>query len=103
MKLHGSGLPPNYATTPLEGLSALIGLALDSMGNIYVSDWGDAMCVKKFSPEGKLLLTIGKLGGKPLNGPYDPNGMFRPFGITVDKEGRLWVAEYDSSPRRISV
>lgn len=85
------------------GLSAPIGLALDSQGNIYVSDWGESMCVKKFSPNGNLLLTIGKLGGRQLNGPYDPIGMFRPFGIAVDKEGRLWVAEYDSSPRRISV
>ncbi len=86
-----------------EGLSAPIGLALDSQGNLYVSDWGEAMCVKKFSPQGDLLLVIGKLGGRPLNGPYDPQGMFRPWGIAVDKGGRLWVAEYDTTPRRISV
>ncbi|WP_269431626.1 sugar-binding protein [Chthonomonas calidirosea] len=93
----------NISPIVTSGLSAPVGLALDSMGNLYVSDWGDAMCVKKFSPEGQLLLTIGKLGGRPLNGPYDPEGMFRPFELAVDAEGRLWVAEYDSSPRRISV
>ncbi len=100
VKVEGNGKISPVIT---EGLSAPIGLCLDSEGNIYVSDWGEAMCVKKFSPEGKLLMSIGKLGGRSLNGAYDPNGMFRPWGIAVDKRGRLWVAEYDPSPRRISV
>ncbi|HON08447.1 MAG TPA: hypothetical protein PLW02_10160, partial [Verrucomicrobiota bacterium] len=45
----------------------------------------------------------GKIGGRSLVGKYDPDGMFRPFGIAVDKQNRLWVAKFDISPRRISV
>jgi sugar lactone lactonase YvrE len=50
-------IPDSKKITPVveEGLSAPIGLACDGDGNIYVSDWGDAMCVKVFSPQGKLL------------------------------------------------
>ncbi|MFZ2656143.1 MAG: hypothetical protein WAX69_14525, partial [Victivallales bacterium] len=86
-----------------EGLSAPIGLATDKAGNIYVSDWADQMCVKVFSPVGKFIRSIGKVGGRPLTGNYDPNGMFRPWGLAVDTRGRLWVAEQDYSPKRVSV
>ena len=37
-----------------EGLSAPVGLATDRQGNLYVSDWGEAMCVKVFSPQGQV-------------------------------------------------
>ena len=36
-------------------------------------------------------------------GRYDPNGMLRPSGITIDREGKVWVCEHDDAPRRISV
>ena len=92
-------------TTPVvtAGLEAPVGLARDRAGNLYVSDWGAAMCVKAFGPDGKLIRTIGTLGGRPLSGKYDPKGMFMPWGLATDQRGRLWVAEYDESPRRISV
>ncbi|WP_370657530.1 hypothetical protein [Methylacidiphilum kamchatkense] len=86
-----------------SGLDHPIGLALDQEGMLYVSDWGRSMNVKVFSREGKLLREIGKHGGRPLLGEYDPQGMFLPFGITIDEKNRLWVAEWDQSPRRISV
>ena len=63
---------------------APVGLACDGRGNLYVSDWAEAMCVKVFSPDGKLLRTIGKPGGRVLSGKYEPQGMFRPLGIAVD-------------------
>lgn len=86
-----------------EKLEAPVGLACDAAGNLYVSDWRGAMCVKVFSPDGKFLRAIGRVGGRPLSGRYDPGGMFRPWGISVDAQNRLWVAEYDYSPKRISV
>ncbi|MFH1920748.1 MAG: hypothetical protein ABIP48_12770 [Planctomycetota bacterium] len=84
------------------GLEAPVGLAVDKAANIYVSDWSDQMCVKVFSPAGERQGSVGKLGGRQAAGPYEPDGMFLPRGVSVDARGRVWVAENDFSPRRIS-
>lgn len=84
-------------------LEAPYGLALGREGDIYVADQGAAMQVKVFAPDGKPLRTVGKKGGRPWIGAYDPQGMLMPRGITVDGEGKLWVTEKDNSPRRVSV
>lgn len=86
-----------------KGLSSPWGIALDREGRIYVTDCGEAMQVKVFNPDGSLIYTIGKAGGRPWVGRYDPMGMLRPSGITVDREGKVWVCEHDDTPRRVSV
>ncbi len=78
------------------------GLALDKAGNLYVSVRGKQMQVLVYSPEGKQQSRIGRDGGRPWLGRYDATGMLKPAGITVDAAGRLWVMEYDASPKRVS-
>ena len=85
------------------GLSSPWGVALDGRGKIYVSDCGDSMQVKAFDRDGKRDAALGKAGGRPWVGRYEPRGMLRPAGITVDAAGKLWVTEHDNTPRRISV
>jgi hypothetical protein len=96
--------PADGTTTTIvaDDLTAPIDLAVDSTGNIYASDWADQMCVKVFSPKGAYLGSIGKPGGRPWQGLYDASGMLLPRGISIDARDRLWVAEYDASPRRLS-
>ena len=65
------------------------GVATDADGRVYVSDCGPAMQVRVFDAEGKLLRNIGKAGGRPWVGRYDPLGMLRPAGLAVDAGGRL--------------
>lgn len=84
------------------GLEAPAGLALDRAGNIFVSDRGTAQQVKVFSPEGRLLRTIGEPGGRTV-GRYNPARMGAPAGLALDAHGRLWVTEEDYQPKRISV
>ena len=86
-----------------EGLDSPSHLACDAAGNVYVSLIGETMQVWKLSPSGKVLFKYGKAGGRPRLGPYDPSGMLNPFGIAVDRNGRLWVCENDREPKRYSV
>ncbi len=92
-------------TTPVvsAGLQAPDNLTIDKSGNIYVSDWGASFQVKVFDASGKFLRAIGKEGGRPWVGAWDPNGMLLPRGLAVTDAGKLWVAEDDGTPPRWSI
>ena len=61
-----------------------MGIAVDSVDNIYVLDSGNFQ-IKKFSPSGKLILSWGSYGSE--------NGQFKnPSGIFVDKK-YVYVAD----------
>ena len=85
-----------------EGLDDPRRLALDSEGNVYVSDWGASHQVKAFTPNGKPLRVFGR-PGPPHEGPYDPLHMSNPLGITITTDGLLWVAENNYAPKRVSI
>ncbi len=97
--------PVSGQVTPFVkgSLSAPFGLAMDAEGRLYVSDRGTAMQVRIFDRDGKPAGDIGKPGGRPAVGTFDPQGLYNPAGLTVDGEGKVWVTEQDFSPRRVSV
>ncbi len=70
---------------------------------IFVANRGALMNISVFDPAGKYLRSIGKAGGRPAKGRYDPSGIYMPGGITADKTGQLWVAETTDAPKRFSV
>ena len=75
----------------------------DAAGNIYVSDWAASFQVKVFTPHGDFVRAIGTPGGRPWVGKWDADGMLLPRGLAVTDGGKLWVAEDDASPNRVSV
>jgi hypothetical protein len=98
------GRPPRLAdeqTVISRGLQEPHRLSLDDRGRVYVSEWGQAHQVKVFDARGQMLQTIGKPGG-PQVGLYDEQRMSHPCGVAVDGQGRLWVAEGEISPKRLS-
>lgn len=86
-----------------EHLDHPTGIAVDAQGRIYVASQGVLQDVAVFESNGKFMRFIGKQGGRPAMGKYDPSGMYQPKGLTVDVKGRLWVAENSDYPKRISV
>lgn len=67
---------------------------VDVDGNFYVNDW-DKKCIRKFDPDGKYILTIGR----PGQGPGEFQNVWRP---RFDKNNNLYVSDIVGS-RRISV
>ncbi|HXG86692.1 MAG TPA: peptidyl-alpha-hydroxyglycine alpha-amidating lyase family protein [Vicinamibacterales bacterium] len=92
------------------------GIHVDREGNVWVTDGSDNMPrrapgqpadapmpappskvignqVYKFSPDGKLLLALGKPGGNQPGQPHDPASFTAPNDIQVLPNGDIFVAE----------
>ena len=85
------------------GLEDPKSLALDKAGNIYICEWGTRHQVLVFDPAGKAVRAIGKAGGRPRFGPWQADGLWQPLGITVTPDGRVWVGESCSEPKRWTI
>jgi len=59
--------------------------------------------IQVFSPDAKLLRTIGRKEGRVNVGPWDPTGLTCIWGLCVDPKGQLWVAELSWTPKRFVV
>src|SRR5919198_123248 len=86
----GGGLP----------LDAGLGLALDGVGNLYLSDWSHNR-VRKVSPDG-IITTVAGSGPTTSEAPGDYAGdggpataarLYYPEGLAVDAAGNLFIAD----------
>ena len=58
--------------------------------------------VVKFSPEGKVLLTLGKPGGNVPGQPADPASFYQPNDVITYPNGDILVAEgHGNAPRQL--
>ena len=96
------------------------GIHVDRQGNVWVTDGQDNLPrrgpgaapdsqlppppakivghqVHKFSPDGKLLLTLGKPGGNRPGEPADPASFYQPNDVITNDRGEIYVAEGHSS------
>ena len=70
------------------------GLALDSKGNLYISDGGNAR-IRKVSPDG-IITTVagdGTRGYSGDGGPATAAQLANPHGLGVDSAGNLYIAD----------
>lgn len=92
------------------------GIHVDSDGNVWVTDGNDNLPrrgrgdpedaplppapdrvvghqVVKFSPDGKVLLTLGKAGGNQPGKPAEPSSFYQPNDVITLSNGDILVAE----------
>ena len=69
------------------------GIACDSTGNVYVTDFGNTR-IQVFTPEGEFLRIIGKRG-------HGEGELYCPVGVAVDSKDLVYVSE--NGNQRISV
>ncbi len=79
------------------------GLARDADGTLYVANRGRRQTIGVFAADGTLRRSIGREGGRPAMGRYEPSGLYMAGGIALDARGRLWAAETTDAPKRVSV
>ena len=64
-----------------------IGIAVDAMDNVYITDDGNPY-IQKFHNRGNFLMACG--------GPGESDGTFKhATGIAVDLNGNIFVADYE--------
>jgi len=85
-------------------LVAPAGLALDSAGNLYIADSGNA-CVRKVTASTGVITTVagnGLVGFSGDDGPATQATFKLPFGVAVDKNGALFILDRrDNRIRRV--
>ena len=77
------GTSPGQFNTPS-------GIAFDSSGNLWVTDYGNGT-VQEFSSSGAYISGFGSSSNYAGNGTFN-----EPHGVTVDSSGNLWVTDKDN-------
>jgi len=78
-------------------------LTVNAKGELFVADNGVDQNIKVYSTAGRLLRELGPKGGRAARGKWNPEAIMRPYGMAIDSRQRLWLAENEDSPKRISV
>lgn len=111
-------LPPGYTITTVAGtsfagdggkanaapLASVEGLAVDAVGNLYISDAEDHR-LRRVSTTGVITTAAGNgaFGLRGDQGPAVDAQLYRPYGVATDTLGNIYVADLGNQRiRRIS-
>jgi len=94
---HGDGGPATEAAISLPEA-----LAFDSLGNLYIADWGNHV-VRQVTPAGVIATVAGYVTSPPIfsgdHGPATLASLIRPYGVAVDAFGNFYV--FDQGDRLV--
>ncbi len=103
----GDGGPPHYSgdggPATVAQLNRPFGLALDTAGNLYLADGGNAR-VRMVSPAGTITTVAGNgaVGYSGDGGPATSAQLSYPMGLVVDSLGNLYIADSGLRIRKVS-
>ncbi|MFE0674135.1 hypothetical protein [Streptomyces sp. NPDC058867] len=106
LRLSSRGEPLGYVSG--GGISAPMGVASDSVGNVWVANSGlvDIPCegtgalppadagLDPADGAAEASVTMIRPDGTTPAGPYERGGLFLPWGIAVDGDDNVWVANF---------
>ncbi|MCM3038592.1 S-layer homology domain-containing protein [Paenibacillus motobuensis] len=100
---------PGYWGDGVPAISALfnqpIGIAVDSSGNVYISDRSNDR-IRKVDTSGKIstIAGTGQRGYSGDGGPATSANLDGPYGIAVDSRGNVYIADvFSSRIRKLSL
>lgn len=84
----GDNGPANEAN-----LSQPDGIAVDGLGNVYISDYGNGRIREVNATSGTITTFVGGASGQYFNGGTGTGVVLSPAGIAFDPSGNLYIAE----------
>jgi sugar lactone lactonase YvrE len=78
---------------PAASFNHPCGIAVDRSGMVYVADVGNNK-IRKITPDGTVTTLAGTGMPGAQNGSLEKASFYRPYGIAVDKNGDLFIADY---------
>jgi len=72
------------------------GIAVDHNDNVYVADVGNQK-IRKISPDGVVTTIAGAGRRAGDNGEASKASFYNPYGVAVDKQGNVYIADYQNN------
>ena len=90
---NGTAGPPTAGPATSSNLNGPSGVAVDSVGNVYIADAANHV-IEKVTPSGTLSVIAGTgEQGSPTAGPATSSSFDYPTGVAVDASNNLYVAD----------